>query len=453
MNNLARNNKEIYEEINGDFWIGLAYVNITSFDDDVVLFLQKAIKHKNYQAIAYLNLGQVLVRQGKHKEAIDCLHEATQIFSEWSLPFYYRCQILWEFDKQLYSSALIEFIQQFPHHGLEMMYLLSLPILDTPIGDRVKLPEKLYHYTDDAGIKGIIENKKLWLTRIDFLNDPSERNYFIKVLESMINRAKYRGKKSRNIQFAKDLEVLKELFVTISEVVYGKCLISDCITRNHFSNVLTRKQFRDIVEHSVKYGFDKYYVLSLTKRDDDLPLWSMYCQNEGYNIEFDTTELVENMINYQKDNVQLESYVNLQSRVLYNHGDVYDFIKHLYDTRFIHIKNLRTRITGLFSVAIVGSAFIKNRKFNFENESRIVVAKMDNPNSPETYSEVQFRVRNDTLIPYIEVPITNGTNWPIKSVKLGPKNKKDTSLPGIRLLLEKHGLSNINISNSDIPLR
>jgi hypothetical protein len=35
-------------------------------------------------------------------------------------------------------------------------------------------PPIIYHYTNDAGIKGILETGRLWLTNIFSLNDPSE---------------------------------------------------------------------------------------------------------------------------------------------------------------------------------------------------------------------------------------------------------------------------------------
>jgi hypothetical protein len=35
-------------------------------------------------------------------------------------------------------------------------------------------PNTIYHYTDDRGLRGIIESGKLWFTDIFDLNDPSE---------------------------------------------------------------------------------------------------------------------------------------------------------------------------------------------------------------------------------------------------------------------------------------
>jgi hypothetical protein len=38
-------------------------------------------------------------------------------------------------------------------------------------------PPIIYHYTNDAGLRGILESGKLWLTDIFNLNDPSELSH------------------------------------------------------------------------------------------------------------------------------------------------------------------------------------------------------------------------------------------------------------------------------------
>lgn len=40
---------------------------------------------------------------------------------------------------------------------------------------RDTIPEMLFHYTNSAGLIGILGTRKLWLTRVDCCNDPSER--------------------------------------------------------------------------------------------------------------------------------------------------------------------------------------------------------------------------------------------------------------------------------------
>lgn len=49
-------------------------------------------------------------------------------------------------------------------------------------------PEVIYHYTNDGGLKGILETGKIWLSDAFSLNDPSELRHgysiLLEVLES-----------------------------------------------------------------------------------------------------------------------------------------------------------------------------------------------------------------------------------------------------------------------------
>lgn len=46
----------------------------------------------------------------------------------------------------------------------------------------------IYHYTSFEGLKGILSSKRLWLTDFRHLNDPSEINYSLSIIEQQINR-------------------------------------------------------------------------------------------------------------------------------------------------------------------------------------------------------------------------------------------------------------------------
>src|SRR5690349_14469339 len=43
--------------------------------------------------------------------------------------------------------------------------------------DSEPAPPSVYHYTNDTGLRGILESGKLWLTDIFNLNDPSELSH------------------------------------------------------------------------------------------------------------------------------------------------------------------------------------------------------------------------------------------------------------------------------------
>lgn len=46
----------------------------------------------------------------------------------------------------------------------------------------------LYHYTNFAGLKGILESKRFWFTDFRYLNDPSELNYSMGLIKNQINQ-------------------------------------------------------------------------------------------------------------------------------------------------------------------------------------------------------------------------------------------------------------------------
>ena len=62
------------------------------------------------------------------------------------------------------------------------------------------VPPFIYHYTDDRGLRGILETGRLWFTDLFSLNDPSEFNHGIalalKILERKANESQQQQVKS-----------------------------------------------------------------------------------------------------------------------------------------------------------------------------------------------------------------------------------------------------------------
>lgn len=58
---------------------------------------------------------------------------------------------------------------------------------------KIQVPSRIYHYTDDRGLKGILETGQLWFTDVFRLNDPSEVSHGIdqalSILESDADKA------------------------------------------------------------------------------------------------------------------------------------------------------------------------------------------------------------------------------------------------------------------------
>ena len=49
-----------------------------------------------------------------------------------------------------------------------------------------KMPSTIYHFTDDVGMRGILEGGHLWCTDIFSLNDPSEFKYGMGIARELL---------------------------------------------------------------------------------------------------------------------------------------------------------------------------------------------------------------------------------------------------------------------------
>lgn len=108
-------------------------------------------------------------------------------------------------------------------------------------------PEKIYHYTDDTGLRGIIEHGTLWCTDVGYLNDPSE-------------------------------------------IKYGVSIAADALAAHASGASLPEQLFsRDFRRYETNAeGAAHAFVCSFSTRGNDLEQWRGYANNgRGYAIGFD----------------------------------------------------------------------------------------------------------------------------------------------------------------------
>ena len=53
-----------------------------------------------------------------------------------------------------------------------------------------KRPRVLYHYTDAAGLLGMLKSQRVWATNTRFLNDPTEGDYAAAVVREVLQEQK-----------------------------------------------------------------------------------------------------------------------------------------------------------------------------------------------------------------------------------------------------------------------
>ena len=112
-------------------------------------------------------------------------------------------------------------------------------------------PPIIHHYTDDNGLRGILQSGKLWLTDVFYLNDPSELRYGVGIAIETLARAAAGGPLEQRI-FAQDF-----------------------------------RKYQNGAESAAHF-----FVLSFSEIGNDLSQWRAYADNgRGYSLGFDGPRL------------------------------------------------------------------------------------------------------------------------------------------------------------------
>ncbi|WP_026462961.1 DUF2971 domain-containing protein [Adhaeribacter aquaticus] len=300
---------------------------------------------------------------------------------------------------------------------------------------------KLYHYTSQAGLLGIVKYKKLWFTNIHYMNDSSEYTCSLELIEAALKK-----------------------YYNLGEEFY--------------------KLFPDGKESEPIFSF------SLSEAGDLLSQWRGYCPNGGYSIAlFDQYNL--NQINSMMKECHL--YIG---KCLYKPEQIEDFVmnKIVQSTpeevansikRFSQENdtyNLKQSLYETILDNIVKYApLIKNEAFEGEQEWRIVANHAEPRKLPRRFiknieavasttsitlswtnaeeyipfeavkESLKFREGKSFLIPYLEIPLAQGDySINISEIIIGPTPHKELSRDACGLLL------NIDLNNiipSKIPYR
>lgn len=282
--------------------------------------------------------------------------------------------------------------------------------------DKKKKVEYFYHYTTQETLCCMLNkyrenmdqgNLIFWASSIFTMNDPQEMMHGVEVFKVLV---------PFNENFYKE--------------VY---------------NILPEEKLDlDIFDHENSFLDNSHtpFVISFSRNEDDLAMWTMYGDG-GYGVSL-------------KFNNELKSYTSAVAdatkpeNVYYGTGS--NHIQMFFKIYLEGLKKIRSchenqqkeackkeTINRLYTHLC---PFIKTESYRNENESRL--SYCDVPSNL-----VRFRIRNKTVIPYIEVPIP--TKY-LEEVIIGPCCS-ELAKNSIRFLLDSCGLQRTEISESKIPYR
>lgn len=266
---------------------------------------------------------------------------------------------------------------------------------------------RLYHYTDLAGLNGIVSRNDLWLTHVRFCNDDEELTHGQKVVAQTLATEKTKAIPPEQHAYLEQVEELLEK--PVPDGVYICCFCAE-------DNLLS--QWRGYAANGVgvsvelnHHEFD--YLTGPDCNEGLLRLWKVFYREEQQQ------RIVSKALEFAWAN---QPHCSMEKRAQ-NATDAIQF--------FIPT--------------------FKNRDFEEENEWRLIFTPR-----PDTAVPTQFRTARNMLVPYYTL---QNLGWspnqplPITALCIGPSTHKLLNVQSAQLLLKQHKYPNVPVRVSMTPFR
>jgi hypothetical protein len=281
---------------------------------------------------------------------------------------------------------------------------MTLPRLD-PRPTAEPLPAIIYHYTTPLGLIGIIENRVIWASHINHLNDEREVGH----ARELIDDVTYWLHEPRTDGLEEQAAHLRGAIQTIKEI----------------------------------HNFTNFFVTSFSAEWNSLSQWDRYAGFGGYAVGIDPTffkdegRVWNEKVNYDRDD-QLEMMKGIVTA-------------HLSGSKGMSREALPSWGIEVGSQLVVCGLACKSEGFKEEKEWRIVKAF-----PRDEVMEIEFRAGQFGVVPYHRIPIKDAEGMtPIREIVIGPTHYWEDAVRAVELFLKSRGLENagIEIRESRIPIR
>lgn len=273
----------------------------------------------------------------------------------------------------------------------------------------------LYHYTSIGSLFSILQNETIRLTDYRFLNDTQELSYALNWLKD------YLAPKAEE-------EFGKKVLTAIDNVEHGK--------------IERIKSISDGSPYMQRYLCDiHYYILSLSRRYDDLAMWRMYAK-DGCCIKFNSQKLKEFFYGLRDANLEKGLMNLIDGEVEY---EIKESTRHAINY-FYSIKNELM----IYDEILMFCLLFKSPSFSFEHEYRMGIPFEDQYLGENCSKE--FLLSGTTIRPQLELK-----NFPIRDIieeiTISPFVTSELTKIGIQELLISKGISPDVVRLSQISIR
>lgn len=273
-------------------------------------------------------------------------------------------------------------------------------------------PARLFHYTSQTGLLGIIKKGVVWATNVLYLNDSSELLY----------------------GFSEVREILIRLEIN---------------NPNHPLFIFLMRA-TELLDMSALLPNRDFYAFCFCERPDLLSQWRAYSSGGGYAIGFETAELSRPLITQGFSLFPVE-YGRGESLQLLQ-ADLRNLCKALercFDEFPTDKEILLSGAVEWLKIVLVSRVSgMKHPAFAQEQEWRILVTL-----TSDNLCDVDFRQGRNALIPYFKANVSDvkTSKLPISEIVLGPTLHPPLAKKALDSLLKKNGFSNVSITESKIP--
>lgn len=258
--------------------------------------------------------------------------------------------------------------------------------------------EIIYHYTDVAGLIGLITSGCVWATHVSKLNDASENRYGY---ELVINHVRANLPKSAKPLIEKALSTLR------SVDTYVACYSTE---RNLLS------QWRNYTGERVGYslGFETGQMATI---DDRMPLLEEVIYHDAI-----AKSVLDSLLG------KVDEYFACHSV-----GEV--------EVSYVH--------SMVGAVLNIVASILKHSSFEGEREYRQIYQ----PSNSGLVLNTEFRHGQFGLTPFVKIGFLEKYRLPLTTVTVGPCRDPEAEFNALKMFLSRNGYEKVQVLSSDIPLR
>jgi hypothetical protein len=308
----------------------------------------------------------------------------------------------------------------------------------------------IFHYTDAAGLVGILSSNSLFATHYRCLNDSTEAAVIRDLLMPIL---------------------IAEIGDITPKLVERGWLKKEFYEQYGTAGHQTQAEALYRAVTSTVDNVSPFFVLSFCRHDEGseqfshglLSQWRGYADGGGVAIEFDEAKIDALMNAEEKtfvygvtktSDVLYEKYESLFKPEQFR-GLASAMLGRLFDKDTSEVtgkKNIDEAVRDYILIA----PFLKHLGFREEREYRMVLAPVRKKSIIKGHKgltkPIEFRVRNGLVVPYIEMFKSFDQPLPIKSIIVGPHAHQEVQEDAIRIMAEHLGVELV-IRRSEIPFR